>query len=238
MLKLPKIRKITIREKHFKTFIHLNFILGIVYAFYHFMRTPKSVDMATRRMWAYETWIIFTLYSIFIYLFSIEVASEDEEPILHKLFKIRKSIEIKENTENAKKYFEKIENEPEKYAFDTHLGIKPLEGNLSEKGSIFETSEKFFLVPVTLKFISLGIQKNSFSFKLIKPLSFLKIKGRFHVKEIEEGTAKIYLTIFSKASGILEHLILAIIFISPIRILIRKQLKRELKFIKSRIEKK
>jgi hypothetical protein len=237
MLKLPRIRKITIKEPHFKTFIHVNFIIGILYAFYHFIRTPKAVDMATRRMWAYETWIVFTLYSLFIYLFSLEVASEDGEPVLHKLFRIKKYIETDAKPTDLSEYFRSIEKNPQKYSFDTHQGVYPIEGNLSEKGAIFETREKFLFFPIRLKFETLKTGDNFFAFRLIEPFKLLNIKGRFYIRETEEGSTNIYLAVYSKTAGMMEHIFLGLIFVSPIRILIRKQLKRELDFIKNEVEK-
>jgi hypothetical protein len=54
-------------KRYFYMFIHLNFITGLLYAFWHFLDTPKSI-METRRLWAYESWIIGSLYCLFVYL--------------------------------------------------------------------------------------------------------------------------------------------------------------------------
>lgn len=58
-------------KKLFYSFIHIFFITGILYAFYHFALTPKRV-MEIRRMWAYESWIILSFYCLFIFLILIE----------------------------------------------------------------------------------------------------------------------------------------------------------------------
>ncbi len=47
--------------------IHITFVSSILYAFYHFVRTPR-IFIVTRRMWAYEFWIIISFYALFIYL--------------------------------------------------------------------------------------------------------------------------------------------------------------------------
>jgi len=47
------------------------FLSGLLYAFGHFMGTPRS-NMEIRRMWAYESWIIISFYSLFLYLTFIE----------------------------------------------------------------------------------------------------------------------------------------------------------------------
>jgi len=48
-------------------FIHVNFITGLLYAFWHFIDTPKSI-MEIRRLWAYESWVIGSFYCLFVYL--------------------------------------------------------------------------------------------------------------------------------------------------------------------------
>ncbi len=54
-------------KRFFYFFIHLFFLSGLFYAFYHFITTPKS-NMLHRRLWAYENWIIFSFYGLFVYL--------------------------------------------------------------------------------------------------------------------------------------------------------------------------
>jgi len=58
-------------KKLFYSFIHINFVTGILYAFYNFIRTPRSI-MEIRRMWAYESWIILSFYCLFVFLILIE----------------------------------------------------------------------------------------------------------------------------------------------------------------------
>ncbi len=58
-------------KRLFYFFIHLNFITGFLYAFYHFVSTPRSVVL-DRRLWAYESWIILSFYSLFVYLILID----------------------------------------------------------------------------------------------------------------------------------------------------------------------
>ena len=231
-MKVPKIKKITIKNKHFKTFIHSNFIVGVLYAFYHFIRTPKSVDMPTRRLWAAETWIIFTLYSIFIYLFSLEVATENEEPVLHKLFKIRRYKIIRKPKKDIVNVFDYIEKNPDKYTFKTHKGIFPIKGSLIDEGSVFQTREGPNFFPITLTFSTLGTTKDSFEFRLIKPFKMLDIIGEFKVKEITKNKSQLFLTIYSENEYVLNHILLAIIFIFPVRLVISSQLNNELKLIK------
>ena len=58
-------------KKYFYTFIHFNFISGFLYAFIHFVTTPKATALQ-RRLWAYESWIIFSFYCLFVYLMMVD----------------------------------------------------------------------------------------------------------------------------------------------------------------------
>jgi hypothetical protein len=58
-------------KRHFYLFIHFNFIIGFLYAFYHFLITPRAT-LAQRRLWAYESWIIFSFYCLFLFLIIFE----------------------------------------------------------------------------------------------------------------------------------------------------------------------
>lgn len=58
-------------KRWFYFLIHLNFIIGFAYAFYHFINTPRSVFLH-RRLWAYESWIIVSFYALFIFLILFE----------------------------------------------------------------------------------------------------------------------------------------------------------------------
>jgi hypothetical protein len=230
-MKRPKIKYLKISKKNFIKFIHLNFTAGIFYAFYHFIRTPKNVDMAARRLWAAETWIVFTLYSIFIYLFIIEADAESGEAVIYELFKIRRSIETNKPKKDVVKVFEFIAKNPEKYKFTTHKGIFPLSGPLTDSGSTFYTQEVFLHIPVTLTFRTMETTDTSFEFKLIKPLKNLEIIGEFKVEKMQAKKSKLYLTIYSKNRSFFNHIALGIIFITPIRMLIARQIMHELKFI-------
>lgn len=71
--------------------IHLNFIIGLLYAVYQFITTPR-INLAPRRMWAYECWIIFGFYALFIFLSLRERQKTDQIIDLSKFFsKIKRS---------------------------------------------------------------------------------------------------------------------------------------------------
>ena len=48
-------------------FLHVNFFSGMMYALIHFLRTPRAT-LLERRLWAYEYWLIFGFYAIFLLL--------------------------------------------------------------------------------------------------------------------------------------------------------------------------
>lgn len=54
-------------KRIFYSLIHLLFTSSILYAFFHFLKTPRT-NMFYRRMWAYESWIIISFYVLFLYL--------------------------------------------------------------------------------------------------------------------------------------------------------------------------
>jgi hypothetical protein len=58
-------------KRYFYLVLHLNFISGFFYAFWHFINTPKSIFLH-RRMWAYESWIIMSFYFLFVFLILME----------------------------------------------------------------------------------------------------------------------------------------------------------------------
>jgi len=59
--------------------LHFNYITGIIYALAHFLTSPKTTMMEVRRLWAYEVWIIFSFYLIFIYLNMLENESRGKK---------------------------------------------------------------------------------------------------------------------------------------------------------------
>ncbi len=73
-------------KKVFFLFIHIFFLSGLLYAFGHFLRTPRSVVL-NRRLWAYESWIILSFYSLFVYL-----ALKDREFNLKNTQRVQKFI--------------------------------------------------------------------------------------------------------------------------------------------------
>ncbi|OGM30525.1 hypothetical protein A2630_02015 [Candidatus Woesebacteria bacterium RIFCSPHIGHO2_01_FULL_44_10] len=48
------------------------FIVGLFYAFGNFITTSRKFDFGQRRLWAYESWIIFSFYGLFLFLTLLE----------------------------------------------------------------------------------------------------------------------------------------------------------------------
>ena len=67
-------------KKYFYLFIHINFLSGFFYAFFHFLTTPRSIFLS-RRLWAYECWIIISFYSLFIYLIFLDEGTKVKQTL-------------------------------------------------------------------------------------------------------------------------------------------------------------
>lgn len=65
------------KKKTLSLLIHLNFLSGLAYAFYHFITTPRY-DLIPRRMWAYECWIIFGFYALYLFLSLREIPKDEK----------------------------------------------------------------------------------------------------------------------------------------------------------------
>lgn len=48
------------------------FLVGLFYAFGNFIVTSRKFDFFERRLWAYESWIIFSFYALFLFLTLLE----------------------------------------------------------------------------------------------------------------------------------------------------------------------
>lgn len=76
-------------KKFFYLFIHFNFLSGFLYALYHFLDTPKSIFLS-RRLWAYECWIILSFYCLFIFLILLEKEVKIKQALREKISMYRK----------------------------------------------------------------------------------------------------------------------------------------------------
>jgi len=80
-------------KRYFYFFIHLNFIAGFSYAFWHFINTPRSVFLH-RRLWAYESWIIISFYCLFVYLILMEKEVKVRQVFKTKIKRFREVLAV------------------------------------------------------------------------------------------------------------------------------------------------
>ncbi len=145
--------------------------------------------------------------------------------------------ETKIKAERSKLFalFKKLTSKPELYKMETHEGIFPVKGNLEEPGAIFYTKEQLGGFPAKLYFKVVSINPPEiFTFKLIKPLKFLDIKGDFKTKAIDKETTLLTLQIYQdKSSSIIKRLLAAPIFFFPIRNVVKAQITKEVELVKN-----
>lgn len=222
----------------FKLFIHFNYLAGFLYAFYYFVTTPRSSQMFVRRLWAYECWLILSFYGLFIYLFYLEKSALDEERGLFRFMKIRATALIEAGKDELLTWFDQIAAEPQQYQFKTHQGVSIESGSLTEPGSVFTTQEKFLGITLKLRFtVTAADPALGLEFKLITPgLSWLGIRGRFDYQLLEPKLIRLDLTIFNHPSTFLKRIVSGAFYLSPLRLLVARQISREVRFIRRGVE--
>ena len=85
-----KVTTVTIKKSRavFFRLLQFNYLVGLLYAFLKFLTTSRA-DVLSRRLWAYECWVIISFYSIFYYLVFLE-----HEKKLSFLQRFRKIMEV------------------------------------------------------------------------------------------------------------------------------------------------
>lgn len=227
-------------KKYFKIFINFNYITGFIYAFYFFITTSRQNNMFERRLWAFECWLILSFYGLFIYLFYLEKSALEDHRGLYRFMHIQALKIVEAPVDEVTDWFKSLTEHPEKYQFRSHQGIELLKGSLTTKGSVFETKEKFFGITLRLKFKVSKVTDNQFEFKLIEPkwLKKMGVRGRFEVLPLVRDQSRLELVVFNKANTFFGRIFAAlIIYLSPIRIAISKQIRKEVRFIKRQVEK-
>jgi len=232
-------RKYFIMNKKFNElfypFIHITFITGFVYAFYFYFNSPKSTLMVERRLWAKECWTIISWYGVFIYLFLLDKSAEERTKGMKKLNKIKKSVIVNSSKTKLVKWFSNLSQEPSAYSFDSHEGIFPINGDLTKKGSTFATKEKFSLFTLKLMFEVIHVDQDKFEFQLVQPLKILNIAGSFDIKKLSRDKTRLSLSVYSNGT-VLQKILSLLLFLSPARFLVGKQIRKEVEFVKSNLE--
>jgi hypothetical protein len=228
-------------KKYFKIFINFNYIAGFIYAFYFFITTSRVENMFERRLWAFECWLILSLYGLFIYLFYLEKSALEEQRGLYRFMHIQALKVIEAPMDKVINWFNSLADEPEQYQFNSHQGVKLLKGSLTQKGSIFETKERFLGVMIGLKFRVSKVTDNQFEFKLIEPkwLKNIGVQGRFEVQPLVEERSRLELVVFNSSKTFFGRIFAALfLYLSPVRLAISKQIRKEVRFIKRQVERK
>lgn len=152
--------------------------------------------------------------------------------------KIQEKIEVNVSKSNIRKLFEYFVKNPDEYEFNTHKGIEIGKKPIDKIGATFHTRERFGPLKLRLKFQTFEYdpQVGLFSFRLLRPLKKLNIRGVFQVKSITNTTKKalLILSVISPfADSIVAKVFRFIIFVTPVSFIIKSQLKRELLFIRN-----
>jgi hypothetical protein len=232
----PRLRPQQIKQK-FKLFINVNYILGFLYAFYFFLTTSRQEEMATRRLWAYECWLILTGYGVFIYLFYLEKSALANQRGLFRFMQIQAVQLIEAPKQDLLDWFEQIARQPEQYSFDAHAGIRVEQGGLMQPGSIFTTREKFFGITLELRFKVVAADPESgFEFALESGLpAWLEMRGKFEYQLIDQDLIRLELRIFNHPQQVLKRIVSGLFYLSPFRIAVARQLRREVQFIEQEL---
>ncbi|MBD3250041.1 MAG: hypothetical protein GF381_00495 [Candidatus Pacebacteria bacterium] len=229
-------------KKYFKLFINLNYLFGFGYAFYFFITTPRKGAVLVRRLWAYECWLILSFYGLFIYLFYLEKSALERHRGLGRFLSIQALELTQASSQDLKDYFQNIAARPDQYSFKTHQGITPVSGRIDQPGSVFKTQEKFAGLTLELTFRTLEVDQSdpikSFVFELIEPgfLNWLNLQGKFAFSQLDRNLTKLSLTIFNRPDNFFARIASTLFYLSPIRIVISRQINREVKFICQQVE--
>lgn len=235
-LKMRRLKPDVIK-RNFKIFINLNYIAGFLYAFYFFITTPRA-NMAVRRLWAFESWMILSFYGLFIYLFFLERSALEGRRGLFRFMKIQATRLINVSKQDLIDWFSSIEHQPDQFAFDSHLGVEVVQGSLTEKGSIFKTRENFLGVTLDLDFEVTKVDpRRGLEFKVLNPfLHWLGVRGAFVIKALDEEVTRLELIIFNRPSAFFKRIISGLFYLSPARLLIAHQISKEVRFIARQVE--
>jgi hypothetical protein len=131
--------------------------------------------------------------------------------------------------DHVRQWFSELDIHPERYRFDTHAGFDFTSGSFGEIGAQFRTQERFRGIPVTLRFELMDLQRDGFSFRLIRPA--LPVWGAFLIEQAADGAAAVTLQVGEDTPQSAWFLRL-----HPVRAAVQHQIDGEMANIKSSIE--
>jgi hypothetical protein len=95
---------------------------------------------------------------------------------------IRAEQEVNVTIDEARNWFLSLQEHPERYRFETHMGIEFVKGTFGEAGTRFKTREKFLFLTIDLQYELVEVDERSFAFRLLN-LPWFHIWGAFRVKK-------------------------------------------------------
>jgi hypothetical protein len=138
--------------------------------------------------------------------------------------------EVDVSVDQARDWFLALKGHPERYRFETHLGLDFVRGDFGAVGSRFKTREKFYFLELELFFELVGVDESSFRFRLVSP-PWMDIWGAFQVAKLGPQTMALRLEIGSgSAVG------RALLGFYPVETAIRRQVTKEVGHIKKSME--
>jgi hypothetical protein len=138
--------------------------------------------------------------------------------------------EVNVSANQARDWFLALKDHPDRYRFETHLGIEFIQGDFGEVGSRFKTRERFYFLEIELYFELAGVDERSFRFRLVS-LPWAGISGAFRIEELSPHAVMLCLEI-----GSTRPVGRALLRFYPVERAVRRQITREVAHIKASME--
>jgi hypothetical protein len=138
--------------------------------------------------------------------------------------------EVDVTIDEARNWFLSLKDHPERYRFETHMGIEFLEGTFGEAGARFKTREKFLFLTTDLRYELVEVDERSFAFRLLN-MPWFHIWGVFRVKERNAHSVLLALEI-----GASQSLGRSFLAFYPVQNAVNEQVHREVAHIKQSME--
>lgn len=153
---------------------------------------------------------------------------EDLESVQKPVLSVQAPVRVP--VEAAKDWFLSLEEHPERYSFDTHLGFEFEQGSFGQPGARFSTRETFLFLTIELLFELADVGERTFSFSLVRP-SALGVWGRFEIEGADGDQSLLSLHIGSETR--LGHLLLRCYLLARV---IHRQISAEVRHIRRSME--
>jgi hypothetical protein len=138
--------------------------------------------------------------------------------------------EVGVSIDEARDWFLSLKDHPERYRFETHLGLEFIRGDFGQPGARFKTREKFYSLRLELLFELVEVDERVFRFRVVS-LPRLNIWGAFHVEGLRPEAVRLRLEIGSNST-----LGRALLGFYPAETAIRRQITREVEHIQESME--